>query len=184
MKVLPTRLSGVMVIEPRRHTDDRGWFVESWDRRRYAAAGMDTDFVQDNHSLSRRGVVRGLHYQAPPRAQAKLVRCTAGRIWDVVVDIRHGSPTYGQWDAVELDAASQRMVWVPAGFAHGFGVLSEQAEVQYKCSDYYAPEAAVGIRWDDPALGIPWPVREPVLSEQDRRHPCLAELPRHFTVTP
>ncbi len=184
MKVLPTRLSGVMVIEPRCHTDERGWFVESWDRRRFAAAGLDTDFVQDNHSLSRRGVVRGLHYQAPPRAQAKLVRCTAGRIWDVVVDIRHGSPTYGQWDAVELDAASQRMVWVPVGFAHGFAVLSEQAEVQYKCSDHYAPEAAVGIRWDDPALGIPWPVREPVLSEQDRRHPPLAALPRHFTYTP
>lgn len=184
MTVLPTRLSGVMVIEPRRHADDRGWFVESWNRAAFAAVGLDSDFVQDNHSRSRQGVVRGLHYQAPPRAQAKLVRCTAGRIWDVVVDIRHGSPTYGQWDAVELDAESQRMIWVPVGFAHGFCVLSEQSEVQYKCSDTYAPAAAVGIAWDDPALGIPWPVSEPVLSEPDRRHARLAELPRHFTFTP
>lgn len=181
MKLIPTRLEGVWLIEPRVFPDSRGWFLESWNRRAFAAAGIDVDFVQDNHSCSRRNVLRGLHYQAPPRAQAKLVRCVAGRVWDVVVDIRYGSPTFGRWDGVELDAESPRLVFVPIGFAHGFCVLSDVAEVQYKCSDYYAPELSSGVRWDDPALGIAWPVSQPLLSDQDRCHPALAELPPHFT---
>lgn len=180
MKLIPTRLEGVWLIEPRVFTDSRGSFLECWNRRAFAAAGIDVDFVQDNHSCSCRNVLRGLHYQAPPRAQAKLVRCVAGRVWDVVVDIRHGSPTFGHWDGVELDAESSRLVFVPTGFAHGFCVLSDVAAVQYKCSDYYAPELSFGVRWDDPALGIPWPVSQPLLSGQDRRHPTLAELPPHF----
>jgi len=180
MKLIPTRLDGVWIVEPRVFPDSRGWFLESWNRRTFAAAGIDVDFVQDNHSRSCRGVLRGLHYQAPPKAQAKLVRCVVGKVWDVVVDIRHGSPTFGRWEGVELDAESRRMVFVPVGFAHGFCVLSEAAEIQYKCSDYYAPELSCGVRWDDPALGIDWPVRQPMLSDQDRRHPPLADAPAHF----
>jgi len=180
MKCIATRLEGVWIIEPRVFHDPRGWFLECWSRRAFAAAGMDVEFVQDNHSKSSRNVLRGLHFQAPPRAQAKLVRCTAGKVWDVVLDIRLGSATYGCWDAVELDAETQRMVFVPVGFAHGFCVLTDAAEIQYKCSDFYAPELSCGVRWDDPAIGIPWPVGEPVLSDQDRKHPRLAELPPHF----
>jgi len=180
MKRIATRLDGVWIIEPRVHRDPRGWFVESWSRRAFAEAGMDVDFVQDNHSKSSRNVLRGLHFQVPPRAQAKLVRCTAGKVWDVVVDLRVSSPTYGRWDGVELDAESQRMVFVPVGFAHGFCVLTESAEIQYKCSDFYAPECSRGLRWDDPAIGIPWPIGDPILSDQDRRHPALADLPPCF----
>lgn len=180
MKRIATRLDGVWIIEPRIHRDPRGWFVESWSRRAFAEAGMDVDFVQDNHSKSSRGVLRGLHFQAPPRAQAKLVRCTAGKVWDVVVDLRVSSPTYGRWDGVELDAESQRMVFVPVGFAHGFCVLTESAEIQYKCSNFYAPECSCGLRWNDPSIGIPWPVADPILSDQDRRHPPLAELQAYF----
>lgn len=180
MERIATRLDGVWILEPRVFHDSRGWLLESWSRRAFTAAGIDVDFVQDNHSRSGRGVLRGLHFQAPPHAQAKLVRCTVGRVWDVVVDLRAGSPTYGRWDAFELDADAHRMVFVPAGFAHGFCVLGEAAEVQYKCSDFYAPQSSRGVRWDDPALGIPWPIREPVLSEQDRQLPTLADLPPYF----
>ena len=181
MKLIPTRFDSVWIIAPRVFQDARGWFLESWNRRAFALAGIPVDFVQDNHSLSRRNVLRGLHFQSPPRAQAKLVRCVAGKIWDVVADIRRGSPTYGQWEGIELDAETQRLVFVPIGFAHGFCALSETAEVHYKCSDYYAPEHSCGVRWDDPAIGVAWPVREPLLSEQDRRHPLLADLPPYFS---
>jgi dTDP-4-dehydrorhamnose 3,5-epimerase len=180
MKRSATRFDSVWILEPRVFHDPRGWFLESWNRRLFAEAGLDVEFVQDNHSLSVRNVLRGIHFQAPPRAQAKLVRCTSGRIWDVVVDIRHGSPTYGQWEAAELDAESQRMLFVPIGFAHGFCVLSETAEIQYKCSDFHAPECSCGIRWDDPALGVEWPLRGPLLSEADQELPPLAELPPYF----
>ena len=180
MKLIATRFEGVWIIEPKVFQDRRGWFVESWNRRAFAAAGIDADFVQDNHSQSSRNVLRGLHFQAPPQAQAKLVRCVAGKVWDVVVDIRHGSRTYGQWEGVELDAEAQRMLFVSVGFAHGFCVLSEAAEIQYKCSAYYAPELSLGVRWNDPAIGVAWPVREPLLSEQDCRHPLLADLPAYF----
>jgi dTDP-4-dehydrorhamnose 3,5-epimerase len=180
MKRIATRFEGVWILEPRVFRDSRGWFLESWSRRAFADAGIEADFVQDNHSRSSRNVLRGLHFQAPPRAQSKLVRCTQGRIWDVVVDIRHGSPTYGQWEAIELDAEAHRMIFVPLGFAHGFCVLSDSAEIQYKCSDFYAPELSCGVRWDDPAIGVAWPIADPVLSEQDRRHPVLADLPAHF----
>jgi dTDP-4-dehydrorhamnose 3,5-epimerase len=181
MKLIATRFAGVWIIEPRLFPDRRGWFVESWNRRTFAQAGIDADFVQDNHSKSSRNVLRGLHFQAPPQAQAKLVRCVAGAVWDVVVDIRHGSPTYGQWEGVELAADAQRLLFVPSGFAHGFCVLSETAEIQYKCSAYYAPELSFGLRWNDPAIGVVWPISTPLLSEQDDRHPLLADLPAYFT---
>jgi dTDP-4-dehydrorhamnose 3,5-epimerase len=181
MKLIATRFEGVQIIEPQVFRDRRGWFVESWNRRAFAGAGIDVDFVQDNHSRSERNVLRGLHFQAPPQAQAKLVRCVSGKVWDVVVDIRRGSPTYGQWEGIELDAGAPRLLFVPVGFAHGFCVLSEAAEIQYKCSTYYAPGLSFGVRWNDPALGVAWPVSAPLLSDQDSRHPCLAELPAYFT---
>ena len=142
MQVETTALDGVLILTPRRFGDDRGWFSEVWNARAMAEAGIRADFVQDNHSMSRaKGTLRGLHYQAPPHAQAKLVRCGVGAIWDVAVDARRGSPTYGQWVGVELSAANGRQIYVPEGFLHGFSTLSERAEVLYKCTDYYAPSA-------------------------------------------
>ncbi|MBN2450292.1 MAG: dTDP-4-dehydrorhamnose 3,5-epimerase [Lentisphaeria bacterium] len=182
MKLIATDFRGAWLIEPKVFRDRRGWFLESWNREAFEAAGIDTTFVQDNHSHSCRHTLRGMHFQIPPRAQAKLVRCTLGSIWDVIVDIRHGSPTYGRWQGHELSSESHFMLYVPAGFAHGFCVLSEAAEVQYKCSDFYAPEAARGIRWDDPDLDIAWPIRDPVLSDADRGHPCLRDLSPFFSV--
>lgn len=181
MNFVATRLKGVWIIEPRLCHDQRGWFAETWDRRTFARAGIDVEFVQDNHSRSSRNVVRGLHFQAPPQAQAKLVRCVAGTVWDAVVDMRRGSATYGQWEGVQLDAETQRMLYVPVGFAHGFCVLSEAAEIHYKCSAYYAPELSFGVRWDDPAIGVAWPISAALLSEQDRRQPLLADVPAYFT---
>lgn len=162
-----TPLPGLLVISPARHADARGFFAELWNRRRFAAAGIDIDFVQDNHSLSRRpGTLRGLHYQAPPHAQDKLVQCMRGRILDVAVDARRGSPTYGRWFAVELSAADGRQLLVPKGFLHGFLTREEDTEVLYKCSDYYAPECEGAVRWD--SCGIDWGIERPaVLSERD-----------------
>jgi len=181
MNCIKTKLAGAWLIEPRVFSDERGWFFECWNKREFAEAGLDADFVQDNHSRSRRYTVRGLHYQAPPCAQTKLVRVVAGEIYDVIVDIRWGSPTYGSWQAFVLSAENRRMLYVPVGFAHGFAVLSEQAEVVYKCSDFYAPETARGIQWNDPALDIEWPTTDPVLSEQDRCYAPLDETEPCFT---
>ena len=180
MTLVETCFADAWIIEPRVFVDRRGWFLESWSRRTFAEHDIEVDFVQDNHSRSSRNVIRGLHFQIPPAAQAKLVRCIAGRIWDIIVDIRRESPTYGRWEGHELSAENFRMLFVPPGFAHGFCVLSDEAEIQYKCSAFYDPSAARGLAWDDPALAIPWPIENPILSDQDRTHPRLADLPAWF----
>lgn len=155
--------------------DERGFFIETWVRREYEAAGLGQDFVQDNHSRSARHVLRGLHYQGAPAPMGKLVRCTLGRVLDVAVDVRVGSPTFARWTAVELTEENKRQLWVPPGFAHGFLTLSESADVQYKCTAYYTPGAEGALRWDDPAIGVAWPVSQPGLSAKDAAAPTLAE---------
>lgn len=181
MKVVTTELAGVVVIEPAVFRDPRGFFVETYHAERYRAAGIDVEFVQDNHSCSERGTLRGLHAQER-FAQAKLVRVIEGEIWDVAVDIRVGSPTFGRHVGVTLSADDQRQIFVPAGFAHGFCVLSERAQVEYKCTDYYHPEDELRVLWNDPELAIPWPVTAPTLSDKDRTAEPLralrARLPR------
>ncbi len=172
MKVISTKLDGVLMLEPRMFGDHRGYFLESYQQLRYAAAGVDVTFVQDNISQSVKNTLRGLHYQHP-RGQAKLVQVLQGEIYDVAVDIRHGSPTFGQWVGATLSAENHQQFYIPAGFAHGFCVLSESALFMYKCSAYYAPEDEGGIRWDDPTLGIQWPIRTPILSERDQAMPRL-----------
>jgi dTDP-4-dehydrorhamnose 3,5-epimerase len=179
MRVIETRLPGVLIVEPDVFEDARGFFFESYSYQRYAEHGIADTFVQDNHSLSVRGTLRGLHYQAAP-GQAKLVRVARGTVFDVTVDVRWGSPTFGRWIGVELSAENRRQVYVPVGFAHGFCVTSEVAEFLYKCSSYYARPLERGIVWDDPDLAIAWPVADPVLSERDRRHPRLAESARDY----
>ena len=177
MKVerIPTRLSGPVLLQPRVHADARGFFVETFLRDDYRAAGVDVDFVQDNHSRSGRNSLRGLHFQRSP-GQAKLVRAARGSIWDVVVDIRPGSPTIGQYEAFELDDVKHLQLFVPVGFAHGFCVLSEEADVTYKVSALYDAAEERGIAWDDPVIGIQWPVDAPLLSDRDRANPSLAEV--------
>lgn len=187
MKVEKTPLDGVLVLTPQRFGDARGWFSETWNRARMAEAGIDVDFVQDNHSMSAaKGTLRGLHYQAPPHAQAKLVRCTAGLVRDVAVDFRAGSPTFGRWFAVELSPGNGRQLFVPPGFLHGFVTCAANSEVQYKCSDVYAPDCDRGLRWDDPDIGIDWGIDwglegPPVLSAKDRDAPRLREVASPFT---
>jgi len=167
MQVIPSAVPDVLVIEPKIFGDPRGFFMESYNERDMQAAGIDAHFVQDNHSRSARNVLRGLHYQIA-RPQGKLIRVTSGRIFDVAVDLRAGSKSFGQWTSVELSAENHRMLWIPAGFAHGFLVLSEFADVLYKASDYYAPEAERAVRWNDPQIGIDWPLDgEPILSAKD-----------------
>lgn len=183
MIVRQTALSGVLELSPKRFQDDRGFFSTTYNRRAYEAAGILTEFVQDNHSLSAQaGTVRGLHFQAPPHAQAKLVRCGRGSIFDVAVDIRRGSHTYGEWVGYELSAENGHQLFVPAGFAHGFASLEPDSEIIYKCSDYYAPETEGALRWDDPDIGIKWPLTgAPVLSEKDATAPLLAGFKSPFT---
>ena len=175
MKVEPASIADVLVLEPKKHGDARGFFYESYNRKIFAqATGLNVAFVQDNHSRSATNVLRGLHYQIR-QPQGKLVRVTVGEIWDVAVDLRRSSPSFGRWTGMKLDAASPRMLWIPAGFAHGFVVLSDHAEVQYKTTDFYAPEHERTLLWNDPALGIKWPLAgEPVLSDKDRRGTPLA----------
>jgi len=165
---------GLVLVRPKVFNDGRGFFVETYKRSDFEKAGITADFVQDNHSRSAKGVLRGLHYQKGAHAQGKLVRCSSGRILDVAVDIRKNSPTLGKWASVELSSAEAQMLYVPPGFAHGFLVLSELAEVIYKCTKEYAPAAEAGIRWDDPALGIPWPEENPLVSEKDKKYPVLS----------
>lgn len=176
MKVLATELPGVVVIEPTVHRDARGFFLESWRRDRWREAGIEAELVQDNHSASGRGTLRGLHAQLAPAAQGKLVRVVEGEIFDVAVDIRRGSPTFGRHAAAVLSAENFRQLWIPPGFAHGFCVTSDRAQVEYKCTAYYAPECELAVAWDDPSLAIPWPVRDPILSERDRSAPRLEAL--------
>lgn len=181
MKVVETELPGVLVIEPRVFRDPRGFFLETYHAARYHEAGIQATFVQDNHSRSERGTLRGLHAQER-FPQSKLVRVIEGEIWDVAVDIRVGSPTFGRHVGVTLGALDQRQIFVPAGFAHGFCVLSESAQVEYKCTDYYHPEDELRILWNDPELAIRWPVEKPLLSEKDAAAVPLrshhARLPR------
>ncbi len=176
MRVVPTEIPGVLVVEPRVFGDRRGYFLETFQARRYAEAGIAGPFVQDNLSFSQQGVLRGLHYQHP-RPQGKLVWVLQGEVFDVAVDIRRGSPTFGRWVGVRLSAENKRQLWIPPGFAHGFCVVSETALFTYKCTDYYAPEAEGTIRWDDPDLGIGWPVAGPALSAKDAAAPRLREVP-------
>jgi dTDP-4-dehydrorhamnose 3,5-epimerase len=176
-------IADVILLEPKRHLDDRGFFSETYSQRALREAGITVDFVQDNHSLSRqRGVVRGLHFQTPPRAQDKLVRVTRGSVLDVAVDLRAGSPTYGKWVSAILSAENWCQLFVPTGFAHGLCTLEEDTEVLYKVSDYYSPEHDRGVAWDDPDIGIEWPINpsEAVLSGKDAKQPRLADLPAYF----
>jgi len=183
VKILTTALPGVLILEPARYADARGFFSESWNRRRLADQGVEVDFVQDNHSLSiAAGTLRGLHFQTPPHAQAKLVRCGRGALFDVAVDIRHGSPTFGQWVGVELSFENGRQLLIPEGFLHGFVTRVPETEIVYKCSDYYAPDCDAAVRFDDPDLGIDWGLTAPpILSEKDAAAPRLRDLPVHFT---
>ncbi|HEX8824025.1 MAG TPA: dTDP-4-dehydrorhamnose 3,5-epimerase [Archangium sp.] len=176
MKISETELPGVLLLEPKRFGDDRGFFMELFHAKRYADAGLPGPFVQDNFSRSAKGILRGLHFQQP-QAQGKLVQVFAGAVYDVAVDIRRGSPTFGKWVGVELSADNRRQLWVPAGFAHGFCVLSESADFHYKCTDFYSPATEHGIAWNDPDLGIPWPVKSPLLSPKDSAAPRLKDAP-------
>ena len=178
MNVLRTDIEGLVIIEPKVHDDERGYFFESFSERDFAAGVAETSFVQDNESRSVYGVVRGLHFQRPPHSQAKLVRVVKGRVIDVAVDLRKDSPTFGRHVAVELSEENHRQVFLPKGFAHGFSVLSEEAVFQYKCDDYYAPECERAVAWDDPDLDIDWkvPADKVILSEKDRRHPRLRDI--------
>ncbi len=183
MEIEKTALPGVVILTPPRFGDARGFFSESWNRRRMQEAGLDFDWVQDNHSLSAKvGTIRGLHFQAPPHAQDKLVRCGRGALFDVAVDIRKGSPTYGQWVGVELSFENGRQLLIPAGFAHGFVTRAPDTEIIYKCSDYYAPESDGAVRWDSPSIGIDWGLggTEPLLSEKDAAAPRFREFDSPF----
>lgn len=182
MNVETTELQGVIAIKPKRFGDHRGFFAETYNRKIYQDLGILPEFVQDNHSLSVEiGTVRGLHFQAPPHAQGKLVRCGRGSLFDVAVDIRRGSPTYGRWVGFTLSAENGVQLYIPAGFAHGFVTLEPNSEVIYKCTDYFAPEAEGSLRWNDPSVNIDWPLtRRAVLSEKDERAPLLADLDSPF----
>jgi dTDP-4-dehydrorhamnose 3,5-epimerase len=176
MRTVPSTLAGVIQIEPAVHGDHRGFFAETFRADAWSQAGIDAAFVQDNHSRSCRGTLRGLHFQLSP-GQAKLVRCARGAIFDVVVDLRRGSPTFGRWEGFTLDDATMRQLYIPIGFAHGFCVISEVADVVYKCTSYYDAATESGIAYDDPAIGIAWPTTvEPIVSERDARAPLLADV--------
>jgi dTDP-4-dehydrorhamnose 3,5-epimerase len=175
MKVTELEIPGVLLVEPRVFGDARGWFMESWHAERYAEAGIGPRFVQDNFSMSGRGTLRGLHYQQP-HAQGKLVSVLEGEVWDVAVDIRVGSPTYGRWAATVLSAENHRQLYIPAGFAHGFVVTSERALFHYKCTEQYRPEAEGTVYWNDPELGIEWPVEAPTVSHKDATALPLSQI--------
>lgn len=173
LRVEKCTLPEVLLITPQVFADDRGFFLETYSERDFAAVGITARFVQDNQSRSKRRVLRGLHYQLE-HPQGKLVRVTRGKIFDVAADIRAGSPTFGKWVGVVLDDEKRQAIWIPAGFAHGFCVLSDVADVAYKATDFYAPSAERGVRWDDPLLGIQWPIEDPILSDKDRIYPLLS----------
>jgi dTDP-4-dehydrorhamnose 3,5-epimerase len=180
MQIITTPIPDVLVLEPRVFGDERGFFFESWNQREFARLGLPAHFVQDNHSKSARGILRGLHYQTQ-QVQGKLVRVVAGEVFDVAVDMRRDSPTLGRWAGALLSAANRRMMWIPPGFAHGFYVTADSAEFVYKCTDFYAPEHEVSMRWDDPAIGIDWPLvdgQPPLLSAKDAAGLDFAEAPK------
>lgn len=176
MKITKTKLDGVVIIEPEVFGDNRGFFMESWNKKKMAEAGLDYDFVQDNHSKSTvKGTLRGIHFQKGDKAQAKLVRCVKGAVFDVAVDLRRNSPTFKQWVGVELSEENKRQLLIPRGFGHGFVTLTDDVEFLYKADNYYAPEADAGIRWNDPEIGVEWGVEEPILSEKDKKNPFLKD---------
>lgn len=176
MNVIPTAIDGVVIIEPRVFRDSRGFFLETYQQDRYAGHGISETFVQDNLSYSVKNTLRGLHFQIR-KPQAKLVQAVVGEILDVVVDLRPGSTTFGKWEAVTLSAESCRQLFIPCGMAHGFQVLSDTALFLYKCSDFYDPEDEAGVLWNDPDIGIDWPLSQPIISDKDRRHPRLKDIP-------
>ena len=178
MNIIQSRLADCVIIEPKVFGDERGFFLETFQAARYAeVAGISLPFVQDNHSRSSKGVLRGLHFQKT-KPQGKLVRVVRGEVYDVAVDIRASSATYGQWEAIILSEENKKQFWVPPGFAHGFVVMSDTADFEYKCTDYYDPSDEGSLLWNDPDLGIPWPVASPTLSEKDAQAPVLADLSR------
>lgn len=182
MNIIKTIFEDAVLIEPKIFGDHRGFFTESYNKEMFKNNGIDMDFIQDNHSLSQQpGTLRGMHYQLNDKAQTKLVRVTRGAIYDVIVDIRKGSPTYGEWQGFILSADNKRQLLVPKGFAHGFCTIVENTEVQYKVDELYSPEHDRGIAWNDPALNIDWPFNSPVLSDKDTKHPTLAEADNNFT---
>jgi dTDP-4-dehydrorhamnose 3,5-epimerase len=181
MNIISTKLKGLFIIEPDVHGDNRGFFMESYSSTKFTELGIDHLFVQDNHSLSvETGVLRGLHYQLNPKAQTKLVRVASGAIYDVVVDIRKVSPTFGQWVGVILSEANKRQLLIPQGFAHGFCTLVPNTQVLYKVDEYYSPELDRGLLWNDPEIGIDWPTSRPILSEKDQKHPLLKDAEINF----
>ena len=188
MNVVETGIPGVRIIEPDVFGDNRGWFCETYNAERYRKAGIDDVFLQDNESFSSKGVVRGLHWQAPPHTQAKLIRVVHGAVWDVAVDIRKGSPTFGKHVAVVLSSENRRQLYIPRGFAHGFFVLSDEAISSYKCSDFYYPEDEDGLMWNDPTINVDWfgaaqvagQSVEPILSEKDKKHPSFDPQKKYF----
>ncbi|MGB4942618.1 MAG: dTDP-4-dehydrorhamnose 3,5-epimerase [Candidatus Moraniibacteriota bacterium] len=181
MNVTKADIEGLLVVEPDIFRDDRGYFLESYNSDRYREAGIPGVFVQDNVSVSKKGVIRGLHYQTPPFAQGKLVSVLRGRVLDVALDIRTGSPTVGRYVAVELSAENHRQFWIPAGFAHGFVALEDETIFSYKCTNVYSKAHDRGVRWNDPTIGIVWGVADPIVSEKDKQQPLLTEIAQEFT---
>lgn len=179
-RFVPTEIPDVVIVEPKVIADERGFFMETYKRSEYTAHGIDQIFVQVNYSRSVKGILRGLHYQKNPKAQGKLLRVLYGEIFDVAVDIRQGAPTFGRWVALLLSSENKNMLYVPPGFAHGFCVLSDEAEISYMTTSEYAPEFESGVRWDDPALGIRWPIANPQLSRRDLNWPCLKNADNNF----
>lgn len=182
MNIQKTDIPGLLIIEPDVFADERGFFIVAYNKNHYREAGITEEFLQDNLSSSKKNVVRGLHYQAPPFDQGKLVSVTRGRVLDVAVDIRFGSPTYGQHVSVELSAENHRQFWIPAGFAHGFVALEDDTVFAYKCTNAYSKEHDRGVRWNDPAIGIEWGVTDPIVSAKDEQHPFLADIAKEFTL--
>lgn len=181
MNIIKTDIEDVIIIEPKVFGDHRGWFTETYSKEKFKEFGIDIDFMQDNHSLSaQKGTLRGLHFQLNPKAQTKLVRCTKGKILDVAVDIRDGSPTYKKWVAVELTEENKKQLLIPKGFAHGFLTLTDDVEVQYKVDEYYSPENDRSIRYDDPEIGVDWGIEDPILSEKDLNAPLLKDSNINF----
>ena len=181
MNIIPTKLEGVVVIEPKVFGDNRGFFMESWNKQKMASMGLNCDFVQDNHSYSAlKGTMRALHLQKGDAAQAKLVRCIRGVVLDVAVDLRRGSPNYKKWVAVELSADNKKQLFIPRGFAHGFVTLTDDVEFLYKADNYYMPSAEIGIRWNDADIGVGWGIDEPILSDKDRINPFLVEIEKEL----
>jgi dTDP-4-dehydrorhamnose 3,5-epimerase len=169
-------IEGLVLVEPRVFPDERGFFLESYKESEFVKAGLPHRFVQDNHSLSNKNVIRGLHFQYEPRGQGKLVRVVGGSVWNVAVDLRAGSPTYKKWLGIELSGGNNKMLYIPPGFAHGFAAITDDVHLLYKCTEEYDPKLYAGIRWDDPEIGIEWPVRKPIVSDKDRVLPLLKDL--------